>query len=66
MEKWARWEGGLLRSAGEFPSGGVGDASERGPAGARACLRRERELGSGGGYGGGPEERAEGAGPELW
>lgn len=44
VERWARREG-LLRSAGESPSGGVGGASVRGPAGARACLRCERELG---------------------
>lgn len=60
VERWARREGGLLRSASEFPSGGVGDASERGLSGARACLRCERELGRGRGASG--EDRGEGGG----
>lgn len=40
-------------------------ASEGRQVRVRAC-GVSGSLGGGGGYGGGPEERAEGAGPELW
>lgn len=49
LERWVLREGGLLRSAGEFRSGGVQEASERASEGRQACvhacMRCERELG---------------------
>lgn len=38
LERWVRREGLLLRSAGEFRSGGVQEARERGRTGVCACV----------------------------